>query len=206
MKHKTIWITVFGLVVLFSSAIGIHISEEPVTPAEPEVKMAIPEAEEAFHKMMDVLEHQRCVNCHPSDNVPKQSEDRHPHHLGITRTNGAGSATNCQQCHADSNNEYSGVPGAPHWALAPPSMAWEGLSRYEIARSMMDRSKNGNRSADDIMHHLTEHELVLWAWEPGVDSEGNPREIPPVGKEEYIEAVKTWIDAGAIIPDENTKD
>lgn len=98
------------------------------------------------------------------------------------------------------------MPGAPHWALAPPSMAWEGLNRYEIARSMMDRSKNGNRSADDIMHHLTEHELVLWAWEPGVDSEGNPRETPPVGKEEYIEAVKTWIDAGAIIPDENTKD
>ena len=156
----------------------------------------------AFDKMMDVLTHQRCVNCHPSDNVPKQAEDRHHHRLGITRVNGDGGTT-CNTCHQDSNNLYSGVPGAPDWALAPHTMRWEGLSRIEIAESMMDPARNGNRSAEDIMHHLTEHELVLWAWEPGVDSEGNPRELPPVSKEDYIAAVKEWIDGGAIIPEES---
>jgi len=160
------------------------------------------DSEIAFNKMMDVLTHQRCINCHPSDNVPKHSEDRHPHRLGISRANIDG-ATTCNTCHQASNNLYSGVPGAPDWALAPHSMRWEGLSRVEIAQSMMDPARNGNRSAEDIMHHLTEHELVLWAWEPGVDAEGNPRELPPVSKEDYIQAVKEWIELGAVIPEES---
>lgn len=159
------------------------------------------ESEIAFSSMMDVLTHKRCVNCHPSDNVPKQGEDQHPHRFGITRANGI-AATNCNTCHQSSNNNYSGVPGAPEWSLAPHAMRWEGLSRIEIAKSMMNRETNGNRTPEDIMHHLTEHELVLWAWEPGVDAEGNPREIPPVSKEAYIKAVKKWIDLGAIIPEE----
>ncbi|MEO1415125.1 MAG: hypothetical protein AAFW00_07590 [Bacteroidota bacterium] len=156
----------------------------------------------AFNKMMDVLTHQRCLNCHPSDNIPKQGEDSHPHRFDITRANASGAATNCNTCHQASNNDFSGVPGAPDWALAPHSMRWEGLSRVEIATSMMNRANNGNRSAEDIMHHLTEHELVLWAWEPGMDVAGNPRELPPVSKEDYIAAVKKWIELGAIIPQE----
>lgn len=159
------------------------------------------ESLEAFNTMMKVLTHPRCVNCHPSDNVPKQGDDSHPHRFDITRANAVG-ATNCNTCHQASNNDFSGVPGAPDWALAPHAMRWEGLSAVEIARSMMNRETNGNRSAEDIMHHLTEHELVLWAWEPGVDANGTPREAPPVPKDEYIKAVKKWIDLGAIIPEE----
>lgn len=155
----------------------------------------------AFNKMMDVLTHQRCVNCHPSDNIPKQGEDSHAHRFEISRTNGT-AATNCMTCHQSTNNTYSGVPGAPHWALAPHKMRWEGLSKVEIAKSMMNPKTNGNRTPDDIMHHLTEHELVLWAWEPGVDAEGNPREAPPVPVDEYIAAVKKWIALGAVIPEE----
>ena len=166
-----------------------------------ELKLDSGESEIAFNKMMDVLTHQRCMNCHPSDNVPKQGEDSHSHRFGITRKNSVG-ATNCNTCHQASNNEYSGVPGAPEWALAPHVMRWEGLSRIEIAKSIMNPENNGNRSAEDVMHHLTEHELVLWAWEPGVDAEGNQRELPPVPKEEYIEAVKKWIQLGAVIPKE----
>lgn len=160
------------------------------------------ESEVAFHTMMNVLTHQRCINCHPSDDVPKQGEDSHPHLFGITRTS-EGSATDCTACHQSSNNEYSGVPGVANWALAPHSMRWEGLSRYQIAESMMDPVRNGNRSAEEVMHHLTEHELVLWAWEPGVDLDGKPRELPPVPREEYIAAVKKWIELGAEIPGES---
>ncbi|QNL20403.1 hypothetical protein HZR84_00030 [Hyphobacterium sp. CCMP332] len=154
---------------------------------------------EHFNTMMDVLTHQRCLNCHPSDNVPKQGEDSHPHRFDIDRSNSV-AATNCNTCHQASNNDYSGVPGAPHWALAPHNMRWEGLSRIEIAEAMLDPEKNGNRSHEDLLHHLTEHELVLWAWDPGLDINGKPREKPPHSKEKYITAVKEWIEAGAIIP------
>ncbi|MEO1651964.1 MAG: hypothetical protein AAFU64_00315, partial [Bacteroidota bacterium] len=143
-------------------------------------------------------------NCHPSDESPRQGEDSHRHLFGVERgeDNHGVAALRCNSCHQAENNQFSGVPGAPEWALAPLSMAWQGLSRVEIARSMMDRKTNGNRSAEDIMHHLTEHELVLWAFDPGVNAEGIPREKPPVSKEDYIAAVKKWIDAGAPIPEE----
>lgn len=153
-----------------------------------------------FNTVMDVLTHQRCINCHPSNNVPKQGEDSHPHRFDISRNN-IEAATNCNTCHQDSNNDFSGVPGAPHWALAPHNMRWEGLSRIEIAKSILDPQKNGNRSREELMHHLTEHELVMWAWEPGKDLNGQTRETPPVPKAKFISAVKKWIESGAIIPE-----
>lgn len=161
-------------------------------------------AETPFDKMMLVLTHKRCVNCHPSGETPRQGEDSHLHNFDVVRgEDGKGLAGyTCNTCHSDQNNDYSGVPGAPHWAVAPESMAWEGKTRIEIAEQMIDPKRNGGRSHEDIMHHLTEHELVLWAWEPGVDAEGNPREKPPVPKDEYIKAVKEWIDNGAVIPAE----
>jgi hypothetical protein len=156
-----------------------------------------------FDKMMAVLTHKRCVNCHPSSNYPRQGEDSHVHNFGVQRgkDNHGMPALRCETCHQHENNNFSGVPGAPEWSLAPSSMAWEGLSRVEIAKSMLDPTKNGGRTLEETVKHLTEHELVLWAWEPGVDASGNPREKPPFPKDEYIKAVKAWAAAGAIIPE-----
>jgi len=169
----------------------------------PDEALSNSESEENFNKMMNVLTHQRCMNCHPSDNIPKQGEDSHPHYFGMARGEGnhGFEATNCNTCHQKENNDFSGVPGAPEWSLAPESMKWEGLSRTEIATSMLDKERNGGRNHHEVMEHLTEHALVLWAWNPGVDAAGNPREKPPVPVDEYIEAVKEWFEAGAIIPE-----
>ena len=157
-----------------------------------------------FDIMMKVLTHKRCVNCHPSDNHPRQGEDMHKHYFEVQRgeKNYGIAAVQCETCHQHENNDFSGVPGAPEWSLAPISMRWLGLSRIEIAKSMLNKENNGNRSLDDIVKHLTEHELVLWAWKPGIDAAGNPREKPPVPVEEYIAAVKAWAAEGAPIPEE----
>ncbi len=169
-----------------------------------EVSESVELDREAFDLMMDVLTHKRCVNCHPSGDAPRQGEDSHLHNFGIVRgeDNHGLVGYTCNTCHQDENNDFSGVPGAPHWAVAPIEMAWEGKSRVEIARQMMDPKRNGGRTAEEIMEHLTEHELVLWAWDPGIDAAGNSREKPPVPKDEYIAAVKEWIENGAIIPEE----
>lgn len=163
----------------------------------------ITENDDNYTKMMDVLTSPRCINCHPNDNIPKQGDDSHPHYFGMSRgKNNLGyEATKCTTCHQTENNDYSGVPGAPEWSLAPAQMFWDGLSRKEIAESMMDPIRNGGRTPEETMHHLTEHELVLWAWNPGVKADGIPREIPPVPLEEYKKAVKEWIENGAIIPE-----
>lgn len=160
------------------------------------------EPEEAFDKMMDVLTHQRCMNCHPNDNVPKQGEDRHPHYFDMARgrADKGFQATKCATCHQEENNDYSGAPGAPHWSLAPESMGWQGLSRTEIARIVLDPETNGGKSNEELVKHMTEDELVLWAWKPGVGTDGKPRELPPVTEEEFKKAVETWFDNGAVIP------
>ncbi|SKB24773.1 hypothetical protein [Maribacter arcticus] len=162
----------------------------------------INKSDEAFNKMMDVLTHQRCMNCHPNDNIPKQGNDRRPHYFGMARgeDDKGFQATNCNTCHNSENNTYSGVPGAPHWSLAPASMGWEGLTRSQIAERLVDKNANGQRSFDELLKHMTEDELVLWAWTPGIDPNGQEREVPPVSKEEFKNAVEYWLDNGAVIP------
>lgn len=181
----------------------------PQGEAEP-APASTPRRDANFDKMMSVLTHRRCVNCHPNDGIPKQGEDSHPHYFGIQRGNEGSStgfeATKCNTCHQSENNEYSGVPGAPDWSLAPQSMRWAGLSRTEIAESILDPKRNGNRTHEQVMHHLTEHELVLWAWDPGVNADGKPREKPPIPKDEYIAAVKQWFEDGAKIPEESSRE
>ena len=202
-KHMLSYFLVFTLIA--GSIVGLS-SAKPLSNSPDPAPLAT-EAEnngiEAFDKMMKVLTHKRCVNCHPAGDQPLQGEDSHIHNFGVQRgaDNHGLVALRCESCHGHENNQFSGVPGAPEWSLAPLKMRWEGLNRVEIAESMLNRENNGNRSLEEIVEHLTEHELVLWAWEPGVDAEGNQRELPPVSKEDYIKAVKEWAEAGAPIPE-----
>lgn len=201
MKLKPIYIFFISIIacVLITLAKVPNITTYSLQAKE---TLEVTQTEESFDKMMDVLTHQRCVNCHPNDNIPKQGDDRHPHYFGVARgEEGRGfDATNCNTCHQSENNRNSGVPGAPHWALAPVSMGWEGLTRTEIAARLLDKSTNGNRTHEELVKHMTEDELVLWAWEPGVDSEGVHRKPPPVSKLEFKEAVENWFANGAVIP------
>lgn len=191
-----LFVAVFAI-IFDSTGNGNKHEKKELPPEENEVN---------FNKMMRVLTSPRCMNCHPSDHVPKQGDDSHPHYFGMSRgtKNRGYVATNCNTCHQSENNDFSGVPGAPEWSLAPESMKWEGLSDREIAESMLDPKRNGGRTHEELLHHLTEHELVLWAWEPGIRADGTPRTPPPVALEEYKKAVIEWIEHGAIIP-ESTK-
>lgn len=200
---KTKCFTLASLLVLCILALGLSFADNVPARIDAAVeRKAESSPEEAFDKMMAVLTHKRCLNCHPSDDYPRQGEDSHIHNFGVQRgpDNHGVAALKCESCHQQENNNLSGVPGAPEWSLAPRKMAWQGLSRVEIARSMLNPENNGGRTLEETVRHLTEHELVLWAWEPGVDASGTPREKPPVSKEDYIKAVKEWAAAGAPIP------
>lgn len=176
----------------------------PAYTVIPSLENSSVENQDNYTKMMDVLMSPRCINCHPNDNIPKQADDSHPHYFGMSRgeDNLGYEAIKCTTCHQTENNDYSGVPGAPEWSLAPAQMFWEGLTRKEIAESMMDPKRNGGRTPEETMHHLTEHELVLWAWNPGIKADGTPRKKPPVPLEAYKKAVTEWIENGAIIPED----
>lgn len=201
--YPLIMLFVMVMTISFTYSEGENNPASPTEETTTEASAETANSSEAFDKMMAVLTHKRCVNCHPAGNRPHQGEDSHVHRFGVQRgpDNHGVAALKCSTCHQDANNNYSGVPGAPEWSLAPIEMAWEGLSRVEIARSILNPKINGGRNLEETVKHLTEHALVLWAWEPGVDHEGNPREKPPVPKDEYIAAVKEWAEAGAIIPE-----
>ncbi len=188
-------------IIIFVLLAAVYVANGNHKPTEV-ISEIVNQEEPIFDQVMSVITHRRCMNCHPSDDYPRQGDDSHYHRFGVQRgpNNNGLAALQCASCHQESNNILAGVPGAPHWSLAPISMGWRGLDKYEIAANMLDRSKNGNRSIAEIEHHLTEDPLVLWAFEPGVDNEGKEREKPPLSKDEWIKAVKEWVATGAEVP------
>lgn len=154
----------------------------------------------AFSTILTVLKSPRCINCHPTNDVPLQGDVQRLHPFNVSRgiANQGGVVQKCGTCHHAENNTYANVPGAPHWGLAPKSMGWIGLPDSEIARRLMDKKSNGGRSPQDLVEHMAHDSLVLWAWNPG---EG--RNKPPVELEEWRKVLKEWLDNGAAVPSEN---
>jgi hypothetical protein len=149
-----------------------------------------------------VLQHPRCLNCHPVQQQPTQGDDLHTHdppvHAGLT---GHGVASlPCQSCHGTSNvatlsAPIRTIPGDPHWALAPVSMAWQGKTLGEICAQVQDPRRNGGRTLAQIHEHMAVDHLVGWAWHPG---EG--REPAPGTQKRFGELIAAWIATGAHCP------
>ena len=144
-----------------------------------------------------VLTHARCVNCHPSSDRPLQA-DGVPHEPPVVRgASGHGVVgMRCNTCHQRANFDPGKIPGAPHWHLAPRSMAWEGLSAGEICRQIQDPERNGGRELEAVVAHMTEDPLVLWAWDPG-----DGREPAPGTPESFGRLIRAWAKTGAECPD-----
>ena len=163
-----------------------------------------PAEEEAFLVMIEVIKSPRCMNCHTVTDFPRQNDDRTQHQFNVRR--GADDqgvpGMKCSSCHQETNNDVAGLPGAPHWGLAPLSMAWEKMSDREICLQLKDRSRNGNKSLADIEVHMTEDALVQWAWQPGLHPGGKPRSLPPFEVEAFHAAVTNWVEYGGPCPAE----
>jgi hypothetical protein len=147
-----------------------------------------------FEEAGKVLQHPRCMNCHPAGERPRQTDLRRPHQPLVVRGNdGHGApAMACATCHGANNFDPSRVPGNPHWALAPASMAWEGKTVGEICVQLKDPRRNGGRDIAAILKHVTSDTLVLWAWQPG------PGRTPaPGSNSEFGNLLKAWAETGA---------
>jgi hypothetical protein len=144
-----------------------------------------------------VLEHPRCMNCHPRGDFPRQGDERRRHDFRVSRgpQDKGMPGFECSSCHQAANQAASGVPGALHWQLAPRSMAWEGLSTGELCRAITDRSKNGNRGLAQLAEHMTADALVQWGWAPG----GNRAPVP-IPQPEFATAVARWVSLGGPCP------
>jgi hypothetical protein len=153
----------------------------------------------AFAEVYKVLMSPRCMNCHPSGDVPLQGDDSHLHTMGPTRgIDGKGLyAMKCSNCHQPTNTPgLHTPPGNPTWHLPPANMKmiFQGRTAAELAKQLLNRKMNGNKSIDQLIEHASD-DLVVWGWEPG---EGRTK--PPLSYEEFKKAWITWLETGAYAP------
>jgi len=149
-----------------------------------------------FVEVSRVLLHPRCVNCHPSDDSPRQ-RDGEAHDPPIVR--GADDhgppGLECTSCHQDRNPELARVPGAPDWHLAPRSMAWVGRSPAELCDQIKDPGRNGGKTLEQIVDHAGHDPIVAWGWAPGAD-----RRPAPGTQARFGSLVAAWVSTGAACP------
>jgi ketosteroid isomerase-like protein len=155
-----------------------------------------------FAEALRVIQHPRCLNCHPSTGRPTQGEDLHPHvpyMEGGKDGHGARGLT-CHACHQADNVSTEGaaiptVPGNAHWALAPASMAWQDKTPAEICRQLKDPAQTGGRDLQAIRRHVATDNLVAWGWTPGAG-----RKPAPGTQEQFVKLIDAWIETGAACP------
>lgn len=158
------------------------------------------ESAKLFMQMASVLQSPRCLNCHTNGDYPRQGDDRHRHTMNVVRgprDHGA-AGLQCNVCHQSTNQEASGVPGAPDWHIAPIEMGWEGLSVGELCRSLSDPARGGMEPAQLVEHFHTH--FVRWAWAPGADAHGRPRSRPSIPYDDFIALTEQWVASGARCP------
>jgi hypothetical protein len=158
-------------------------------------------ARAAFLEAYKVFMHPRCMNCHPSGDLPLQGEDSHPHGQNVKRgPDGKGKyALKCSNCHQETNLPGENMPpGNPNWHLPPPEMrmVFQGKTPGELAHQLQDPRLNGGKTLEQLLHHVSDDQLVIGCWDPGAG-----RSKPPLSHAQFVRAVREWIEKGAAAPE-----
>lgn len=171
----------------------------PLRPVESFSNIANPRDRSValFTEMGKVMQHPRCMNCHPATERPRQGDAKQLHQPMVVRgRDGHGAAgMPCSTCHGKQNYDPARVPGDSHWALAPASMGWEGKSLAQICEQLKDQNRNGSRDLAALVRHVTTDTLVLWGWHPGAG-----REPAPGTAAQFGALMQAWADTGAACP------
>ncbi len=204
--HKVLIAVAAAAVVLTGAAVQTFSQTNDVPELPTELKAVSTFADIAdtqsrsialFREASKVLQHPRCVNCHPAGDRPSQGDLMRPHQPVVMRGKDGHGAPGlaCTTCHGGANFDPARVPGDPHWHLAPLSMAWEGKSVGYICNQLKDPRRNGNRDIAAILKHVSTDSLVKWGWNPG------PGRTPAPGSNaEFVALLQAWADTGAHCP------
>jgi hypothetical protein len=170
-----------------------------IAAAEEKPSAAERPTESLFLPIARVLQHPRCMNCHPQNDAPLQFDTSKPHRQNVTRKIES-LGMQCNSCHAEvAMPGAHQPPAAPHWRMPPAEvpMVFEGKTSKQLCEQLKDKKLNGNRSLKDIREHLEKDAIVKWGFAPG---EG--RTLPPLTHAQLMKQVDAWISAGAQCPKE----
>lgn len=199
MSKKT-----FIFIALVLSATGIAVMSFKENPVDHNRVAESPRdsagSVKAFMAVYKVLKSARCMNCHPSGDVPLQGDDSHLHTMGVKRgPDGKGLyAMKCSNCHQSENSPgLHAPPGNPKWGLPPANMrmVFQGRTPRQLALQILDPKQNGGRTKQQLIDHMTSDALVSWGWNPG-----QGRTLPPLSHPAFAAQVKLWIEKGAYAP------
>jgi hypothetical protein len=208
MKTTTLWAVTIGFAAL-ATTVSIAQDTAGVVPLKPaaEFETIADRTERAvamFEEAGKVIQHPRCVNCHPAGDSPLQGMTMQQHQPPVVRgdSNIGAPGMMCGTCHGAANVEVVGqaetlksIPGHPLWHLAPIEMAWEGKSLGFICEQIKDPARNGGKTLEEIVEHMAHDSLVGWGWAPG---EG--REPVPGAQDVFGELIRRWPADGAACP------
>lgn len=195
---KSLFVLSLIIVVAFAASSFINNKNNALVPAHA-VKDSLL-SKKAFGEVYKVLMSPRCMNCHPSGDVPLQGDDSHLHTQNIKRgVDGKGLyALKCTNCHQPENTSGLNMPpGNAVWHLPPAKMkmVFQGKTPRQLAAQLLNPKTNGNKTKAQLVEHVSSDALVLWGWNPG---EG--RTLPPLSHTEFTKQFKLWIDNGAYLP------
>ena len=201
MKAFLVWLA--GALIIVATGIAVSArAPEPVQVLKPVSAFdGVADKQERsvalFNEAGKVILSPRCVNCHPAGDRPRQGDDSHLHQPLVVRgIDGFGAVgMRCPTCHGPANFDPGGIPGNPKWHLAPIEMAWVGKTLGEICAQIKDKERNGGMTLEELIHHMSEDDLVGWGWHPGVG-----RTPAPGTQKEFGALIKAWVDNGAACP------
>lgn len=136
---------------------------------------------------------------------------------GFVESPNSNQPISCRGCHRDVNATAKGMPpGAANdlmpgfvWHMPPPTMILtKDMSPQTLCDNWLNPIKNsflaqrGGRDdmvtfKKEFVHHVSDDPLVIWAWQPGPG-----RQPVPGSHDDFVRAMKLWIDAGAKCPDQ----
>ena len=198
-KTITVMAIIFSVIAVMTSAFKNR-NDFPGNDAKfNDINKDSVESVKAFMQVYKVLMSPRCMNCHPSGDIPLQGDDSHLHTMFPKRgKEGKGVyAMKCSNCHQPSNTAGLNMPpGNPNWHLPPSDMkmVFQGRTPRQLAKQLIDPKQNGHKTKEQLIEHADDG-LVLAGWDPG-----DGRTLPPMSHAEFKKAWITWIEKGAYAP------
>ena len=192
-------VVIIGCLTLMITIMAFGLNSPKLSPPELVAKRDSAASVAAFKQVYTVLMSPRCMNCHPSGNVPLQGEDSHLHTMLPKRgIDGKGVyAMKCSNCHQPTNTPGLHMPpGNPKWHLPPANMkmVFQGRTPRQLAKQLVDFKQNGNKDFQKLIGHVDDT-LVKAGWNPG---EG--RKLPPMSHAAFKKVWLTWLNTGAYAP------
>lgn len=199
VKTITVMVVILSVVTIITSAFNAKNDFTGNDPGNNYFTKDSVASVKAFKDVYAVLMSPRCMNCHPSGDIPLQGDDSHLHAMSPKRgKDGKGLyAMKCSNCHQPTNIEgLNKPPGHPNWHLPPANMKmiFQGRTPNQLAKQLVNLKTNGNKNLAQLIAHADDG-LVKAGWNPG---EG--RTLPPLSHEEFKKAWITWLKTGAYAP------